>query len=145
MKASENVFVIWKFLAYTSPPPPPPPPPPPQLYMLATTLKLEYGIHYSFGIRNPRCGIRNPRSRIRNSSSGIRNPNTSWITSHGATLRSRSWSKLTCSSAIIAFLALSTTRLEVRQNMTNKQPCLRLFHAVMRSRKKAGNNEFNEC
>ena len=75
MKSSENVFVIWKFLAYTSPP---------QLYMLATALKLESGIHYSFGIRNPRCGIRNPRSRIRNPSSGIRNPNTSWITSHGA-------------------------------------------------------------
>ena len=36
-------------------------------------------------------------------------------------------------------------KLEVRQNMKNKQPCLRLFHAVMRSRKKAGNNEFNEC
>ena len=78
MKYSENVFVIRKFLAYTSPPPPP------QLYMLATALKLESGIHYSFRIRNPRCGIRNPRSRIRNPSSGIRNPNTSWITSHGA-------------------------------------------------------------
>ena len=81
MKYSENVFVIRKFLAYTSPHPPPPPP---QLYMLATALKLESGIHYSFGIRNPRYGIRNPRSRIRNPSSGIRNPNTSWITSHGA-------------------------------------------------------------
>ena len=67
MKSSEKVFVIWKFL-------------------LATALKLESGIHYSFGIRNPRCGIRNPRSRIRNPSSGIRNPNTSWITSHGANL-----------------------------------------------------------